>query len=311
MTVFVTRTLPDEGLAVLREAGIASVVHPGDAPVPREVLLEGVAGCEGLLCMLTDRVDEPVLAAGPLRAVANMAAGTDNLDLDVARRRGVVVTNTPGVLTEATADLAFALLLAAARRIVEGDAMVRSGGFCGWGPLLLVGADLAGATLGIVGPGRIGAAVARRARAFGMEVLAYGPVENPEVGPHVDLDTLLARSDVVSLHCPLTPETRHLLDRERLLAMKPGAILVNTARGPVVDEDALVEVLGAGHLGAAALDVYEREPAVHPGLLKLPNVVLAPHLGSATRRTRAAMARMAALDLVAALAGRAPRHRVV
>ena len=310
MTVFVTRTIPPEGLAVLEEAGIPTAVHPGNTPIGRDALLSGVVGCDGLLCMLTDRVDEPVLAAGPLQVVANMAAGTDNLDLEAARRLGVVVTNTPGVLTEATADLTFALLLAAARRIVEGDAMVRSGGFQGWGPLLLVGADLDGATLGIVGPGRIGAAVARRARAFGMEILVAARRDRPDVGPRVDLDTLLARSDVVSLHCPLTPGTRHLLGLDQLLAMKPGAILVNTSRGPVVDEDALVEVLRAGHLGAAALDVYEREPAVHPGLLELPNVVLAPHVGSATRRTRAAMARLAAQDLVAVLEGREPRHPV-
>jgi glyoxylate reductase len=204
-----------------------------------------------------------------------------------------------------------ALLLCAARRIVEGDSMVRRGDFVGWGPLVMVGADLCGQTLGIVGPGRIGAAVARRARAFGMEVVVAARSEHPDVGPRLPLEDLLRVSDVVSLHCPLTPATRHLLDAQRLALMKPQAILINTARGPVVDEEALVRALATGRLGAAGLDVYEREPAVHPGLLALPNVVLAPHSGSATRRTRGTMAVMAAADLVAVLEGRAPRHRVV
>ncbi|MFH1469181.1 MAG: D-glycerate dehydrogenase [Pseudomonadota bacterium] len=311
MIVFVTRPIPEQGLAVLRQADVEVRVRKEERPIPRAELLEGVRGARGLLCMLTDRVDGGVLDAGPLAVVANMAVGTDNLDLAAARARGVVVTNTPGVLTDATADLAMALLLAAARRIVEGDLMVRRGDFVGWGPLVMVGADLAGQTLGIVGPGRIGAAVAHRARAFGMEVVVAARSEHPEVGPRLPLDELLRVSDVVSLHCPLTSATHHLLDARRLALMKPEAILINTARGPVVDEGALVAALASGRLGAAGLDVYEGEPAVHPGLLALPNVVLAPHSGSATRRTRGTMAAMAAADLVAVLTGRAPRHPVV
>jgi glyoxylate reductase len=203
-----------------------------------------------------------------------------------------------------------ALLRAVARRGPEGDAMVRRGAFNGWGPMVMLGADLAGATLGIVGPGRIGSAVARRAQAFGMEVIVSDLQDHPELGPAVPIDELLQRADFVSLHCPLTPATRHLLDARRIALMKPSAFLINTARGPVVDEAALVQALRDGALAGAALDVYEQEPTVHPGLLALPNVVLAPHSASATHRTRDAMARMAASDLVAVLEGRAPAHRV-
>ncbi len=311
MTVFVTRPIPDVGLAVLRHAGLSVRVRSGESPIARHELIEGVQGARGLICMLTDRVDATVLEAGPLEVVSNVAVGVDNIDLEAARTMGVSVTNTPGVLTDATADLTMALLLAVGRRVVEGDALVRQGRFNGWGPLVMVGADLADKTLGIVGPGRIGSAVARRAKAFGSKVIIAARRDHPEVGPRVPIDDLLGQADFVSLHCPLTQQTRHLLDARRIGLMKPTAYLINTARGPVVDEAALVLALREGRLAGAALDVYEHEPQIHPGLLELDNVVLAPHSGSATRRTRETMARMAADDLVAVLQGRQPRHRVV
>ncbi|MCB9529685.1 MAG: D-glycerate dehydrogenase [Myxococcales bacterium] len=303
--VLVTQAIDDAGRAILEAAGFAVDVRAGEAPITREALLDRVRGCAGLISMPTDRIDAAVLDAGPLRVVAQHAVGLDNVDLDAARARGVVVTNTPDVLTAATADLAMALLLAAARRVVEGDRLLRAGGFHGWRPLLLRGLDLDGARLGVVGLGRIGQAVAARARAFGMTVVHHGRRDG------LPLAALLESCDVVSLHCPLTPATRHLIDAAALARMKPGAILVNTARGPVVDEAALVAALRSGHLGGAALDVFEGEPAVHPGLLALDNVVLAPHIGSATVGARRRMAVKAAENLVAALTGAAPPDRVV
>ncbi len=310
MIAFVTRPIPEAGMALLRQAGLEIRLRDAESPIPRSELLAGVAEADALLCMLTDKIDAEVLDAGRLRVVSNVAVGVDNIDLEAAHARGIPVTNTPGALTDATADMAMALLLAVARRVPEGDAMVRRGAFNGWGPMTMLGAELSGCKLGIVGPGRIGSAVARRAAAFGMEILIHGLEDHPEWGPSIPLDDLLAQADFVSLHCPLTPDTHHLLDAERLGRMKPGSYLINTARGPVVDEAALAEVLGSGHLAGAALDVFEREPIVHPGLMELRNVVLAPHAASATHRTRDAMARMAARDLVAVLEGREPSHRV-
>jgi len=308
--VFVTRPIPRPALQILHDGDLQVTLRQHESPIPRDELLSGVAQADGLLCMLTDRVDAEVLDAGPLRVVSNVAVGVDNIDLEAASARGVPVTNTPGALTDATADMTLALLLAVARRVPEGDAMVRRGGFNGWGPMMMLGADLAGRTIGIVGPGRIGAAVATRARAFGLEILVAARSDHPEVGPRASIDDLLARSDFVSLHCPLTPETHHLLNARRLGLMKPSAYLINTARGPVVDEAALVETLRSGGIAGAALDVYEQEPTVHPGLLELDNVVLAPHSGSATHRTRTAMATMAARDLVSVSQGLEPQHRV-
>ncbi len=259
-----------------------------------------LAGVDALLCLLTDRIDARVLeGAERLRIVANMAAGTDNVDLAAAERLGVAVTNTPDVLSEATADLAFALLLAVARRLVEGDRWVRAGRFQGWSPDLLLGLDVHGRTLGIVGSGRIGRAMARRAEGFGMHVLARGRREGPP------LEELLGRADFVSLHVPLTSETRHLIGARELRCMQPHAVLLNTARGPVVDEAALVRALREGWIAGAGLDVYEREPALEPGLAELDNVVLAPHAGSATQGTRRRMAEIAADNVIACLAGRA------
>jgi glyoxylate reductase len=301
--IFVTRVLPEAGVAALRASGIAFVQRESDRPISRDEMLAAVPGISGLISMLTDRVDASVMdAAGrSLSVIGNMAVGLDNIDLGAAAARGITVVNTPGVLTDATADLAMALLLGVSRRIVEGDRLVREGHFAGWGPLLLVGGDVDGKRLGIVGAGRIGSAVARRARAFGMEVVYCSHHDHPEMGPRLELDELLSSSDYVSLHCPLTPETRHLLDARRLALLKPTAYLVNTARGPVVDEEALADVLREGRIAGAALDVFEKEPAVHPALLGLSNVLLAPHLGSAEQGTRDRMARMVVSGVLASI----------
>lgn len=307
--VLITQAIDPAGRALLDGArfdGAALDIdaHDGDAPLPRAELRARLAGCAGLIPMPTDRIDAEVLATPGLRVVAHHAVGHDNIDLAAARAHGVIVTNTPGVLTAATADLTMALMLAAARHICRADRMMRAGGFKGWRPLLLRGLDLDGARLGIIGNGRIGAAVAHRARAFGMQVDHHSRTSG------VPLDELLAQSDVVSLHCPLTDNTHHLIDAAALARMKPGAILVNTARGPVVDEAALVDALTSGHLGGAALDVFEDEPRAHPGLLTLDTVVLAPHIGSATVGARRKMAVKAARNLIAALRGEEPPDRV-
>lgn len=304
--VLVTRRLADEAMELL--ARHADVVVPlEDRPIPRDTLLDLAGGVHGILAMLTDRIDEEVLAAaGPqLVVVANHAVGYDNVDIEACERRGVVVTNTPDVLTEATADLAWGLLLAAARRIVEGDRLVRRREPWEWAPAFMLGREVAGSTLGIVGYGRIGQAVARRAAGFRMQVLVHTRTPAPGVR-RADLATLLAESDAISIHVPLTPQTRGMFGAEALDAMKPTAILVNTSRGGVVDEAALAEALATGRIAAAGLDVYEREPEPHPALLELENVVLAPHLGSATVETRRAMAMLAARNLVAALSGEPP-----
>ncbi|MGI6147457.1 MAG: D-glycerate dehydrogenase [Firmicutes bacterium] len=311
--VFVTCPIPEAGLDVLRGA-VDMEVNMDDRVLTRQELLAGVADADGLLCQLADVVDESVLAAAPrLRAIANYAVGYNNIDIAAATDRRIAVTNTPGVLTETTADLTWALILAVARRVVEGDAMVRQGRFRGWAPRLLLGGDVYGRVLGVVGMGRIGQAVARRARGFGMKVLYYdrsgisSSLETELGATRVSLEELLRESDFVSLHVPLTPETRHLIGREQLAMMKRTAYLVNTARGPVVDEAALAQALAAGELAGAGLDVYENEPEVHPGLLGLDNVVLLPHLGSATVDTRERMAVMAAESLLDVLEGREPR----
>ena len=304
MRVLITQEIDEAGVQILQAAGLTLDIHPGPAPLPPEDLRARAIGCAGLLTMLADPIDDALLATPGLRVVAQHAVGVNNIDLEAARRRGVVVTHTPGVLTAATADLTLALLLATARRLVEADAYVRAGRFVGWSPTLLRGLELDGATLGIVGYGRIGQAVAQRASAFGMRILHHARSGG------TPLADLLAQSDVVSLHCPLTPQTHHLIDAAALARMKPGSILLNTARGPVVDEAALVAALQRGQLGGAGLDVFEDEPRLHPGLRDLPSVVLAPHIGSATWTARRKMAVMTARDLVAVLQGQAPQHPV-
>jgi glyoxylate reductase len=302
--VFVTRRIPGDALDRLRGAGHEVDVWPEDAPPPPAALRERAAGAEGLLCMLTDSIDAELLAVAPrLRAIANYAVGSDNIDLDVARERGIPVGVTPGVLTDATADLAFALLLAIARRLPEGEAAVRGGGWTTWGPEWLLGRDVHGATLGIVGRGRIGEAVARRAEGFGMTVVHH------ERSSGLPLDELLERSDFVSLHTPLTPDTRHLIDAAALARMRPTAYLINTARGGIVDQDALAAALYSGSIAGAALDVTDPEPLPldHP-LLAAPNLIVLPHLGSATHATREAMADVAVDNLLAGLEGRPMPH---
>ena len=307
--IIVTRGIPEPALERLREAGEVEVSGADRALEPEE-LHALVAGAEGVVTMLHDRVDGAFLdAAGPqLRVVANVAVGYDNIDVDAARDRGVIVTNTPGVLTDATADLAIALLLAVTRRLGEGERLIRADTGWAWAIDFMLGTSLQGKTLGIVGYGAIGRATANRARAFGMEIAYYQRRKADDAGDAtlLPLDELLASSDAVSLHCPLTSQTRHLIDRDALRQMPSSAYLINTARGPIVDEAALVEALAEGVIAGAGLDVFEEEPNDHPGLLGLDNVVLVPHLGSATVETRTAMADLAARNVAAVLGGRSP-----
>jgi len=309
--VFVARLIPEAGLGPIR-ASCDVDVWTEDTPPPRAALLDRVAGCDGILTLLTDRVDDELLdAAGPrLRVVANYAVGFDNIDLGACARRRIAVGNTPGVLTESTADLAWALILAVARRVGEGDRFVRSGSWRTWGPMLLLGIDVHGSTLGIVGLGRIGQAVARRAAGFGMTVLynqrerAQESVETALGATFVAFDELLARSDIVSIHVPLTDDTRHLIDAAALARMRRTAVLVNTSRGPIVDSVALAVALADGTIGGAGLDVTDPEP-IDPDdpLLRLSNCLIVPHIASATTATRARMATMAAANLLAGVRG--------
>lgn len=306
----VTTRLPDPAPELLRAAGELRAAEISGV-LAREQLLELVAGADVLLAQLGDRVDDELLvAAGPgLRCVCNVAVGFDNVDLEAAARRGVAVTNTPGVLDDATADLALGLILAATRRLGEGERLLRSGAPWRWSMDFLLGRGLRDKLLGVVGLGAIGGRVAERARAFGMRVAYHNRGAAPAElvacleAERLELDELLARADVLTLHTPLTAETRHLVGARELGLMKPTATLVNTARGPVVDEAALAAALRTGEIAAAGLDVFEREPEVHPQLLELENVVLVPHLGSATVETRAAMAELAARNAIAAARG--------
>ena len=281
-----------------------SNMYDGPSPMSEDELIDRLDAKQGLVCLLTDRVTARVLeAARDLKVVSNIAVGYDNIDVAAARGRGVVVTNTPDVLTEATAELTWALILAVTRRIAEGDRLVRRNAWKGWALDFMLGMELRGKQLGIIGRGRIGRAVAARAAAFGMQaVFATRGARTPDL-PEVSLDELLVGSDVVSIHTPLTATNRHMIDRRALARMKRSAFLVNTARGPVVDEEALAWALKEHLIAGAALDVYEQEPAVHPALLELENVVLAPHLGSATRETRTAMAELAVKNVLAVLHG--------
>ena len=294
-TVIVTRRLPGRVIAPLED--VASVHSGPREGWPSAELIARVADADGIISQLTDRIDRRLIEAAPaLRVIANVAVGYDNIDLDAAKARGIVVTNTPDVLTNAVAEFTWALILGVTRRVAEGDRAVRRGAWQGWALDYMPGMELAGKQLGLVGRGRIGEAVARKADAFGMRV---------KFARHdMSLDELLVTSDVISIHVPLTEGTRHLIDRKALVRMKRSAYLVNTSRGPVVDEDALAWALGEGLLAGAALDVYEKEPAVHPDLLKHENVVLAPHIGSATRETRTAMAELAVRNVIEVLGGR-------
>ena len=312
-TVVITGGLPSVSAEILSQQ-FDLVTHPTEIGRTEEEMITIASEADGLITLLSDPVTRRVLSSNPnLRVVGNYAVGVDNIDLDAAAELGVIVTHTPHVLTEATADLTVALLLVVSRRVVEGDRMVRSGNFTGWDPLMLLGASLQGKRLGIVGMGRIGRAVARRAAVFGLEVVYHSRRAVPESedgSRSVPLDELLETSDFISLHAPLTMETRHLIDAQALARMKPSAYIVNTARGALIDEGALAKALIDGTIAGAALDVYEREPEVDARLLELDNVVLLPHLGSATREARSAMARIVANDVAAVLNDRAPKHPV-
>ena len=311
-SIFVSRALPAE--AITRARSRADVdANEVDAPLPRTELIRRLQGRQGLVCVITDSIDEELLAACPeLRVASNVAVGFNNIDVAAATRRGVVITNTPDVLTETTADFAWTLLMATARRVVEADRYVRDGKFTYWKNMLLLGGDIHGKTLGIAGFGRIGRAMARRAQGFGMRVLyqdavaADPTVERELRATRADIATLLKESDFVTLHTPLLPETRHLINAQSLKTMKKTAYLINAARGPVVDEAALAQALKEGWIAGAGLDVFEEEPKVYPGLMGLANVVLAPHIASASSDTRLQMANLALDNCLAVLEGRTP-----
>ena len=314
--IVITRRLPEEGLSRIRQAG-ETWVSPWDGDMPRSELLHDCPRADILVATPNDRVDGELMDAhSELKLVANYAVGFNNIDLDAARGRGITVTNTPGVLTEATADLAMALILATARRLVEGDRLVRRGEFKGIAPEFHLGWDLQGRTLGIFGLGRIGAALAVRARAFGLKIIYHNRRPTEEIGraleaEYVSFDDLLARSDFLSVNAPLTDETNHRFTMTEFRAMKQSAIIINTGRGPLIKEDDLAEALGLGLIAAAGLDVYEKEPNVTPALLEMENVVLSPHLGSATKEVRIRMAHLVADNVLAFVQGRTPPHVVV
>jgi glyoxylate reductase len=301
----------DPGPAIIAEAADL-IAYPSDRPLDEANIRQAAEGCVGIVSQLMDPIRETVLSTPGLKIVSNVAVGFDNIDVAAATAHKVMVTNTPGVLDDSTADFAFTLLMSAARRVVEADSFTRQGKFKGWAIDMMLGADVFGATLGLIGVGRIGRGVAHRAKGFNMRVLYYDPNPLPpdaeqQLGAtRVDIGRLLAESDFVSVHVPLTNETHHLLSTPQFAQMKRSAILINTSRGPVVDEAALVEALNAKKIAAAGLDVYEREPAVHPGLIPLPNVILAPHIASGTVRTRSEMSAMAARNMATAVRGGRP-----
>jgi glyoxylate reductase len=301
----------DPGPSILAEAGEV-IAYPAGRPLDEASIRQAAEGCVGIVSQLMDPIRETVLSIPGLKIVSNVAVGFDNIDVAAATAHKVMVTNTPGVLDDATSDFAFALLMATARRIVEGDNFTRQGRFKGWAIDMMLGADVFGATLGLIGVGRIGRGVAHRAKGFNMRVLYYDPHPLPQDAEQslgasrADLGRVLAESDFISVHVPLTQETHHMLSTPQFSQMKRTAILINTSRGPVIDEAALVEALTTKKIAGAGLDVYEREPAVHPGLLAMPNVVLAPHIASATTRTRSEMSAMAARNMATAVRGGRP-----
>lgn len=312
--VFVTRKIPENGINLLKEAGFEVEVSDFDGVLPREQLLQKVKGADAILSLLTDKMDGELFnaAGSQLKIVANYAVGYDNIDVKAATERKIIVTNTPEVLTESVAEHTIALIFAIARRIVESDQYMRDGKYVGWAPMLFLGNDLVGKTLGLVGLGRIGEAVAKRMYdGFEMKILYYDIKRNEEAEQkynlkYVDLETLLKESDFVSIHVPLLSTTRHLIGEAQLKMMKKTAYLINTSRGPVVDENALVAALRNGEIKGAALDVYEQEPKMAPGLAELPNTVLTPHTASATEETRGAMSELAAKNIIAVLSGQPP-----
>ncbi|OGZ34083.1 MAG: D-glycerate dehydrogenase [Candidatus Portnoybacteria bacterium RBG_19FT_COMBO_36_7] len=314
MKVFVTRQIPESGIKLMKDAGFDVEVSPQDGVIPRDLLLQKVKGVDAILSILTDKMDTELMdSAGPqLKVIANYAVGYDNINLQDAAAHNVILTNTPGVLTESVAEHAIALMFALAHRVVESDQFMRDGKYVGWGPMLLLGNDILGKTIGLVGMGRIGANVAKRmCDGFGVKILYYDRARSEEIEKQykmefVDLETLLKNSDFVSIHLPMTPETKHIIGAPQLAMMKKTAYLINTARGPIIDEAALVEALKNGIIRGAALDVYEQEPKMAEGLAQMPNTVLTPHTASATEETRGAMSELAAKNIIEVLNGRPP-----
>lgn len=315
--IFVTRQIPQEGLEILKDYCQVEVSEY-DGVIPRSLLLKRVKDTDGLLVLLTDKIDKEVISAAGkrLRVISNYAVGYNNIDIGEATKKGIMVTNTPGVLTETTADLAWALLMSIARRIVEGDKFVRAGKFRGWEPMLLLGTDIYEATLGLIGFGRIGQAMARRAKGFNLKVLYYdknpvSPIMEKELGvSRAGFDEILRKSDFISIHVPLNEETFHLIGQKELSIMKKESYLINTARGPIVDEKALVKALKDGVIRGAALDVFENEPEIEQELMSLDNIVMVPHIGSASYQTRTKMAIIAAKNILSALKGERPEFLV-
>ena len=315
--VYVTRQIPEEGINLLKKHCQTVEVNPNDRPLTYDELLRQVKGRDAILTMLSDRIDVRLMQeATGLKIIANYAVGYDNIDVKAATAKGIVVTNTPGVLTDSTTDMAWALLLSITRRIVEGDRYTRAGKFVGWEPMLLLGGDLMGKTLGIIGAGRIGTAMAMRSKGWNMKVLyttqstRNAVLEETLGAKKVDLETLLKESDFISIHTPLTEKTRHMIGAKEISMMKRTAYLINTARGTVIDEESLVNALKNKQIAGAGLDVYEEEPKLKPGLAELDNVVLAPHLGSATIETRTKMSVIAAENIIAVLNGQKPNNCV-
>ena len=315
-TIFISRLIPRAGIEILENAGFVVEINQKNRVLTKEELLAGCREKDGLLCLLTDTIDREFIdQMGQLKGIATMAVGYNNIDLAAAEEKGIPVSNTPGVLTDATADLVWALLMATARRLPEAERYLRAGEFKSWGPMLFLGGDLRGRTLGIIGAGRIGTAVGLRSRGFGMNIIYTDPEKNRVLeeglgGRRVELNTLLREADYITVHVMLTEETRRLIGRPEFKLMKETAYLINTSRGPVVDEDALVEALQSGIIAGAGLDVFEKEPHIHPALLSLPNAVLLPHIGSATIETRTRMAMMAAENLVAMMRGEEPENQI-
>ena len=315
MNIFVTRKIPHSGIKLLeKEHSVA--VSSKDRVLSQEEIIDQAKEADGLLCLLTDTIDKDVISSLPnLKMIANYAVGVNNVDVEMATQKKIPVSNTPGVLTDTTAELAWALVFSVARRIVESDSFCRKGKFAGWGPMLMLGQDISKKTLGIIGAGRIGSAMALKSKGFDINVLYVNPEHNSVLESELDaqktdLSTLLSKSDIVSLHVPLTDETYHLIGEKELESMKENAILVNTSRGPVVDENALIKALENNQIFGAGLDVYEKEPTIPKGLKKLDNVIILPHIGSATKDTRSKMAEMAAENMLQGLNGEKPSNCV-
>ena len=315
MDVFVTRRIPEKGIQMIKDAGHNVIINNSDIPLTHEEIIEKVQKVDGLICILDDPIDKEVINAGKkLQIISNYAVGYNNIDVEEATKKEIIVTNTPGVLTDATADLTWALIMSITRRLIEGKECIRNGEFIGWGAMLLLGTELRGKKLGIIGAGRIGQAVTKRALGFGMKIIYYSRTANKEIeqmGAELkDLDELIQEADIISLHIPLTPETNKLITRERIAQMKKTAYLINTSRGQVIDEEALIEALEKKEIRGAALDVFEKEPEVPQKMLELSNIVITPHIGSATEETRTKMSEMVAENIIASFSNQQPPNRV-